>query len=319
MTAIADGDDRTRVIDVLPRQLADVDETVHAAEVDERTEADTTLRHDTLADLAGLEVGEEAVADSFCVSSRKARRLSTTLLRFLSSSMILACTILPTYGARSRTRRSSTSDAGQEATQADVDDEAALDDLDHRTLDHAVGFLDLLDRAPRPLVLRPLLGEQQAAFLVFLLEDERFDLLAELDDLVRVDVVADAQLAGGDDTLALVADVEQHFVLVDLDDGADDQLAVLDFDERAVDGIGEGHAKVVGDDLAGGVIALLRRRCPWHRWLTEKVVVSDKGQSLSNRDCKNGPADSGPSEDTSAHCALRQPSDGRSPGIQATR
>ena len=38
---VADGDDGTRVVDVLPRQLADVDEAVHAAEVDERTE-----RHD---------------------------------------------------------------------------------------------------------------------------------------------------------------------------------------------------------------------------------------------------------------------------------
>jgi hypothetical protein len=35
---------------------------------------------------------------------------------------------------------------------------------------------------------------------------------------VRVDVVADAQLARRDDALALVADVEQHLVRVDLDD-----------------------------------------------------------------------------------------------------
>ena len=43
---VTDGDDRTRVIDVLPRQLADVDEAVHAAEVDEGTEADdAATRH----------------------------------------------------------------------------------------------------------------------------------------------------------------------------------------------------------------------------------------------------------------------------------
>ena len=51
-----------------------------------------------------------------------------------------------------------------------------------------------LDRAPRALVLRALLGEDQAAVLVLLLEDERFELLAERHDLVRVDVVADRQL-----------------------------------------------------------------------------------------------------------------------------
>ena len=49
------------MVDVLPRQLGHVDETVHAAEVDERTEVDDGADH-ALANLAGLEVGEEAVA-----------------------------------------------------------------------------------------------------------------------------------------------------------------------------------------------------------------------------------------------------------------
>jgi len=43
--------------------------------------------------------------------------------------MILASISLPMYGCRSRTRRISTSDRGQEAAQADVEDQAALDDL----------------------------------------------------------------------------------------------------------------------------------------------------------------------------------------------
>ena len=107
---------------------------------------------------------------------------------------------------------------GQEAAQADVEDEAALDDLDDRTGDDAVLLLDLLDRAPGALVLRALLGQDQPTVLVLLLEDEGFDLLAERHDLVRVDVVADRQLLGRDDALGLVADVEQHLVGVDLDD-----------------------------------------------------------------------------------------------------
>src|SRR5690606_14153765 len=36
----------------------------------------------------------------------------------------------------------------EEAAQADVDDEAALDDLDDRTGHDAIGFLDLLDVTP---------------------------------------------------------------------------------------------------------------------------------------------------------------------------
>jgi hypothetical protein len=59
--------------------------------------------------------------------------------------------------------------SGQEAAQADVDDEAALDDLDDRAGDDALGLLDLLDRAPGPLVLGPLLGQDEAALLVLLL------------------------------------------------------------------------------------------------------------------------------------------------------
>ena len=49
------------MVDVLPRQLADVDEAVHAAEVDERTERDDRRDH-AGADVARLEVGEEVLA-----------------------------------------------------------------------------------------------------------------------------------------------------------------------------------------------------------------------------------------------------------------
>src|SRR5690606_10606488 len=106
----------------------------------------------------------------------------------------------------------------QEAAQADVEDEAALDDLDDGAGDDAVLLLDLLDRAPGPLVLGALLGQQQPALLVLLLEDEGLDLVTDGDDLVGVDVVLDRQLAGKDDALGLVADVEGTVVKVDRDD-----------------------------------------------------------------------------------------------------
>ena len=107
---------------------------------------------------------------------------------------------------------------GQEAAQADVEDQAALDDLDDRARDDAVLLLDLLDRAPGALVLRALLGQDEATVLVLLLEDEGLELLVERHDLVRVDVVADRELSRRDDALGLEADVEQHLVAVDLDD-----------------------------------------------------------------------------------------------------
>src|SRR3546814_3700937 len=97
----------------------------------------------------------------------------------------------------------------EEATESDVDDEATLDDLDHRTGDDAVIFLDLLHVAPRALVLRTLLGQDEATFLVLLLENQRLDVVADVDDLVGVDVVLDGKLARGDDTLGLVRS-EEH-------------------------------------------------------------------------------------------------------------
>ena len=147
--------------------------------------------------------------------------------------MILASISLPTYGWRSRTRRISTR-RGEEAAQADVEDEATLDDLDDGAGDDAVLLLDLLDRAPGALVLRTL-GQNQATLLVLLLEDQGLDLVADGDDLVGVDVVLDGQLARGDDALGLVADVEQDLVPVDLDDATLDDVAIVEVLDRRVD------------------------------------------------------------------------------------
>ena len=179
------------------------------------------------------------------------------MLRFLSSSMILASMRAADVGLQVAHPAQLDERGGQEAAEADVEDEAALDDLDDRAGDDAVLFLDLLDVAPGPLVLGPLLGQDEPAFLVLLGEDEGLDLVAERHDLVGVDVVADRQLAAGDHALGLVADVEQDLVPVDLDDRALDELAVLDRHHGAVDGVVEAAAEVVVGDLAGGVGAVL--------------------------------------------------------------
>jgi hypothetical protein len=112
VTSRPDLDDLGRVVDVLPGQLGDVDQTVDATEVDERTEVDDAA-DDTGADLTLLELLEERGANLGLGLLEPGARDRTTLLRFLSSSMILASISLPTYGWRSRTRRISTSEAGR--------------------------------------------------------------------------------------------------------------------------------------------------------------------------------------------------------------
>ena len=114
---------------------------------------------------------------SRCVSSRYARRDSTTLLRFLSSSMILHSSVAPDERVEVADPAQVDERRGQEAAQADVEDQATLDDLDDRAADDAVGFLLVSSIvAPGALVLRALLRQDEAAVLVLLLEDEGLEL-----------------------------------------------------------------------------------------------------------------------------------------------
>ena len=130
---------------------------------------------------------------------------------------------------------------GQEAAHPEVDDQAALDDLDDRTVDGLAGLGGTLDLAPGALEACALLGQDQATVLILLGEDESVDLLAELHLLVGIDRLTDRELVVGDDPFALVSDVDQDFVLVDPHNFARDDIALFKGDDRGV---------VVRDDLA---------------------------------------------------------------------
>ena len=176
---------------MLPRQLGNVDEAVHAAEVDERTEVDDA-RHDTLADLARLEVGEEILALFLLRLFEPCTTAEDHVVAVLVELDDLGLHGLADVGLQVAYTAKLDERSREESTEADVDDEAALDDFDDRTLDDAVVLFDLLDRAPGPLVLGTLLGENEATLFVFLGENECFDLFAQGNDLGRINVVADA-------------------------------------------------------------------------------------------------------------------------------
>ena len=130
---------------------------------------------------------------------------------------------------------------GQEAAHAEVEDQPALDDLDDEALDGLAALGRLLDLAPGLLEAGALLGEDETPVGVLLLHDERVDLVTERDLLERVDVAADRQLGDRDDSLALVADVDQDLIAVDTYDRARDDIPLAELLERG---------SVVGDELA---------------------------------------------------------------------
>ena len=70
-----------------------------------------------------------------------------------------------------------------------------------------------------------------------------------------IDVLANRQLATKDDAFGLVANFQKHFFTGDAHHGARDEFALFDFNERAVEFVGE--RCVSFGDLARNVVATL--------------------------------------------------------------
>ena len=226
------------------------DDLIDAAKIDECAEVDDG-RDDAFANLALLELREEGLAN-----------LGLGLLEVLTTGQnhIVAVLVeLEHLGldlladVRREIAHAAHLDKGgrKEAAQADVDDQAALDGLDDGALDDAVVFLDLLDVAPGALVLGALLGQDETPFLVFLRDDKGFDGVADLDDIIRIDVLLDGKFAGRNYTFGLVADVQENLVVIDLDDGALYQITIVEVLDGGIDCLDEvvNGADVVDGDL----------------------------------------------------------------------
>ncbi len=178
---------------MLPGELGDVDEPVDAAEVDEGAEVDDRGDH-TAADLALLQLGEEVLPNRRLGLLEPGTAGEHHVVAVLVELDDLGLDLLAHVGLEVANATHLDERGGQEATQTDVEDESTLDDLDDRALDDAVRLFDLLDGAPGPLVLSALLGEDQPAVLVLLLEDKSLDRVTDGDDLGGVDVVLDREL-----------------------------------------------------------------------------------------------------------------------------
>src|ERR671919_2843266 len=228
------------VVDVAPRKLGNVDEPVDALEVDEGAEVDD-VRDRPLDDVAGREAIENRLPHllALLLEDRTAREddvvPAAVELDHLAAQR-LAHELVEVLDAADVHERS-----GQEAAHAEVEDETALDDLDHDALDGLAALGCALDPLPRHLEARALLGEDEPSLGVLLCHHERIDLVAQLHLVGRVDRAAYGELGDRDDAFGLVADVDEDLVLVDADDLAAHDLALVDD--------GEGRV-VVGDQLA---------------------------------------------------------------------
>src|SRR4029079_4427013 len=243
---LADLEQLGRMVHVAPGELGDVDEPVDPLEVDEGAEVDDVgdragddvagrkSDEDRLAHLLALFLENRAAREDHVVAAAveldhlAAQRLAHELVEILNPPDVH-------QGRR------------QEAAHTEVEDEAALDDLDDRSLDGVAALGRLLDALPRHLEAGALLGEDQPAVGVLLRHYERVDLVAELNLVGRVHRPADRELGDRDDPLGLVTDVDQDLVLVDANDFPAYDLALVDD--------GEGRV-VVWDQLA------VRTLCP---------------------------------------------------------
>ena len=216
-----------------------MDQAVDAVEVDEGAEVDD-VRDGAGDDVADVQLVDDLLADLFALlfedGAARQHDVVAVAVHFDDAAGELLADVL-----RKILHAADVDERGrQEAAHAQVEDEAALDDLDDRALHRHAALVRLFDALPGLLEAGPLLGEDQPPVGVLLLHDERVDLFAELYLVGGVHRLADRELADGDDPFGLVADVDQDLVLVDAHHGAGDDVALAE----DVDG-----EVVVGDDL----------------------------------------------------------------------
>src|SRR5919106_611605 len=282
---LTDVEDLRRMVDVAPRELGDVDQPVHAVEVDEGAEVDD-VRDLALDHVARAEPVEDRLAHLLAlVLEHGAAREDDVVARAVELEH-LAAKLAPHELVEVLHAPDVDQGRRQEAAHAEVEDEAALVHLDHPSRDGLAGLGGTLDLLPSKLEASALLGEDQAAFRVLLREDERVDLLTDGNLVGGVDRAPDRELRDGDDPFGLVPDVDEYLVLVDADDRAVHDLALVDLGEGRVVvrnelPVGAGRPDALFDcrRLLGGVRHRIAEysQLPPHEYLAGRwYVISDR-------------------------------------------
>src|SRR5215207_3350459 len=242
---LADLEQLRGMVHVTPGELGDVDEAVDALEVHEGPEIDD-VGDGPSHDVSGRETVEDRLAHLLALlledgAAREHDVVAAAVELDHLAAQRLAHELVEVLDAADVYER-----GGQEPTHAQIEDQAALHDLDHGPFDRLSALRRPLDALPRHLETGALLREDEPAVGVLLRHHERVDLVADVDLVGRVDRTSNRQLGNGDDAFGLVADVDQDFVLVDAYDLAAHDLALVDD--------GEGRV-VVRDQFAVGTLS----------------------------------------------------------------
>src|SRR3954452_22353100 len=223
------------VVDLVPRQLALVAEPVDAAQVDEDAEGRdrTDGAGDLLADLQAAEQLVTLLAALFVERDLLGQDQSVGLAvdledlepelaaderHQLLGDLLGRVARLVVLGSPREVDDLADRD---EATDAAVDDQAALVVVDDRRLDDDARLELLLHRAPLALEAGAAKRQDDVALLRLRLEDVHENRVADRELRLRLGVAA-IELAVADDAFALGADVDEDLVLVDSDDLAFD-------------------------------------------------------------------------------------------------
>ena len=180
---LADGEHLARVVDAAPAHVGDVQQAVHALEVDEGAEIGEVLDHalDVVALVDGL---EECLALLGALGLDDLAAAEDDVLAVVVDLDDLELVDVTDVFGEVLRRDDVDLRAGQEGLDADVDHEAALDDALDLAFDEPAVVEDLDDLVPVLLVGGFLLREDDHALVVLEFLEEDFDLVADLDVLV---------------------------------------------------------------------------------------------------------------------------------------
>ena len=237
-------DNFLRMVDTAPREVGDVDETVDTAQVDEYAVGGDVL-DGSFENLTLFELGDDFALLLFEFGLDECLVADNNVLEFLIDLDNLEFHCLAHKDVVVADRLHVDLRAGEECLDAEyIDDHATLGAAFDVAFDDLVVLESRVDAVPRTCSTSFAVRQDQLAFLVFLVFDEHFHLIAHFDFGVV------AEFAHGNDTVALVADVNNHLTFVDGDDCTFDYVFVFYGVEALVVGLDEFFTRFVAPGFA---------------------------------------------------------------------